>query len=126
LEINANLVASPGTSASTASLASSCPNVTCQRLKDLASPMLPVYLDMVGGTVASIFVQALSKVAILMNSDFCYSFRLCPGRYFAMNSFWLLAASLIQNFDFNKPIGPSGKSEEPHYEVSPGQVAFVL
>lgn len=48
--------------------------------------------------------------------------RVCPGRHFALNSVWALAASVVAVFDFLKPIDEDGNEREVHVELIPGFV----
>jgi len=58
--------------------------------------------------------------------------RICPGRYLAQNSIWILAASILATLDISKAIGDDGKEITPKVEFSadgvqmPKHFAFQL
>lgn len=52
----------------------------------------------------------------------CFGFgrRICPGRYFVMDSIWINIAYILTTFDIEKPMDTAGKPIEPSGEYSPG------
>lgn len=50
--------------------------------------------------------------------------RLCPGRYYALNNVWILAASMVAIFDFLKPLDAAGKEVIPAVEFTSGGLVW--
>jgi hypothetical protein len=48
--------------------------------------------------------------------------RICLGRYFGLNSVWILAATILTAFDVSKPLNVDGNEVEPRVEFSNGVV----
>jgi len=51
-----------------------------------------------------------------------YGRRICPGRFVADASLWLVIATMLSVFDISKRIGPDGKPITPSMEFSDGLV----
>jgi cytochrome P450 len=46
--------------------------------------------------------------------------RICPGRYFALDTLFLTVASLLMTFKIEKPVDELGNVVEPRVEFTPG------
>lgn len=49
-----------------------------------------------------------------------YGRRICPGRYFALDIFWLTIANILAAFVIEKPIDEHGNIVEPKEEFTTG------
>jgi len=56
---------------------------------------------------------------------FSLLYRICPGRYLALNSAWIAIASLLATFNLTKAIDEQGKEIEPVIDYSEGIVWCV-
>ena len=46
--------------------------------------------------------------------------RICPGKYLALRSLWIVIASVIAAFDISKIKGPDGREDEPKVDFYVG------
>ena len=51
--------------------------------------------------------------------------RVCPGRYFAGDTLWLMYANVLAVFTIKKPVDESGNTIEPAGEYTPGMFRCV-
>ena len=51
---------------------------------------------------------------------FGFGRRICPGRYFALDTVWIAIAHILATFDIQKPLDKSGRVIDPSGEYTPG------
>jgi hypothetical protein len=49
-----------------------------------------------------------------------FSFRVCPGRYLALNNLWITIATVLATFDLRKALDEQGNEIEPSLELISG------
>ncbi|GJE97951.1 cytochrome P450 [Phanerochaete sordida] len=61
-------------------------------------------------------------------SEACFGYgrRMCPGRYFALDSIWIVVASLVAVFNIEEAVDASGAVVEPSLEYTSGTVCYPL
>ena len=57
---------------------------------------------------------------------FGFGRRICPGRFVADTSLFLIIAHTLAIFNIRKPIGPDGKEVEPRVAFTPGIVSHPV
>jgi cytochrome P450 len=60
--------------------------------------------------------------------DVAYGFgrRVCPGRYLASDTIWIVAASVIAAFEIRRPLDGEGREVVPEVAYTPGLFRCVL
>ena len=51
--------------------------------------------------------------------------RICPGRYFAMDTLWITAASILAAFEIEKPVDDAGNPKTPSTDYGPSIFRLV-
>ncbi|KAG6915074.1 hypothetical protein DXG01_013569 [Tephrocybe rancida] len=51
---------------------------------------------------------------------FGFGRRICPGRWLALDTIWIVAASVLSAYRITKPINTAGQEVEPHVEYTSG------
>lgn len=51
--------------------------------------------------------------------------RRCPGRYFAMDTLWITAATILAALEIRKPLDDTGKAKIPSADYGPGIFRLV-
>ncbi|EKM51684.1 uncharacterized protein PHACADRAFT_150298 [Phanerochaete carnosa HHB-10118-sp] len=57
---------------------------------------------------------------------FGFGRRLCPGRYFVLDTIWLSIASVLTSFNIERPVDESGNVIEPTAEYTSGLISHPL
>ncbi|KNZ73921.1 O-methylsterigmatocystin oxidoreductase [Termitomyces sp. J132] len=55
---------------------------------------------------------------------FGFGRRICPGRWLALDTIWIVAASVLSVYKLMKPANPAGQEIEPHVEYTSGLCCF--
>jgi cytochrome P450 len=71
------------------------------------------------------FISDTGKLLPLAPESFGFGRRVCPGKYFALNSLWITIASVLASYDISKAVDPNGDTIEPEVIFSPGALSRI-